>query len=219
MKLEKLICMNYEGISDEELVRKGQLNCDLSEATAILYSRHSRFLENYLGRIVQNKELGEDLMQEAFKRVCVNIGEFNISQYKVKTWIFKIGYHLAINVLRERKKNGSFAFSLDSYSLDENEGDFSSSEGLEIRGEELNPEQKMIRDETIKFVGESVDKLSEYHRNVVVARHYGDMSYGEIAAVLGLNEGTVKSSLSRGRDELKEILNTQREHYALSTTY
>ena len=90
-------------------------------------------------------------------------------------------------------------------SLTVNSGEDRETEDIDIVSDQT-PDEEVIRKERIKAVREAVCKLPEEQRDVIVLREFENLQYSEIAVMLGISEGTVKSRISRGREALKKVL-------------
>ncbi|MEL6185789.1 MAG: sigma-70 family RNA polymerase sigma factor [Myxococcota bacterium] len=154
-----------------------------------IYRHHHRQVFAFLARMLGERgHEAEDLLQETFVRVFRALPRFREDgPAQLSTWILTIAYRLAVNALRR----GRPCVPLSEAPVASEEGD----PDQELRRRQL--EQALIR---------AVSDLPPEHRAVFVLRDYEDLSYAEIAAVLDLEVGTVKSRLSRARSRVREGL-------------
>ena len=156
--------------------------------------------------MVRDRELAEDLAQETFVK-ALNAIETYRPEYKFSSWIFKIANNAAIDHLRKRE--------LDTISL-EGAPDATSPDRIEAtalqighRGE--SPLQEMESRELGSAIEQAIGHLRAEYRSCILLRHVEDKSYEEIAQILDLPLGTVKTYIHRARTELKQALGELRE--------
>ena len=130
-----------------------------------------------------------DLSQEAFINAFRHIDSFDISK-SFFNWFYQILKRLCFNFIRSRK----IYFNKESIELDS------------LLSENLTPVELNERDETQKVVWTSIGKLSLEAREIIILKEFEEMSYGEIALLLEIPEGTVMSRLYYARKALKTIL-------------
>lgn len=147
-------------------------------------------------KITGSAEDAFDLSQGAFIRVWKSLKTFK-GEAKFSTWLFRIVTNLCTDYIRKQSRRGEASLVI--------EGDDESFE-YEPPDERTEPERELSRKELRRELDYAISQLSEEHRSVFVLREIDDLSYAEIADVLGVEEGTVKSRLSRARQRLREIL-------------
>ena len=194
MKREK--SLNREKMSDLDLMRRVQK--DDMVAFNVLVNRYKNRLFNTLIRMLDSAESVEDILQETFIRVHQHRMSFDF-RYAVSTWVYTIALNLARNELRRRKRISFVDIA-----------DFSNR--LEA------PEEKIDNGSKIKEVVErSVKKLPQKYRQAFVLRDFDNLSYEEIAQILSVPLGTVKSRVNRARNMLRNMLKPNMEElYELS---
>lgn len=158
-------------------------------ALAEVYARFQRPLFSYLFHLLGQKELAEDVLQEVMLVVWQKAYTYRGSS-SVSGWIFGIAHHQAFNVLR-RKKN-AVCVELE--------------EALDVPDEASDPEANTIRKMSGEMMLTCLALLSPEHREVLDLAFFQDFSCKEIATIVGIPEGTVKSRLSYARRALKTIL-------------
>ncbi|OGU32075.1 MAG: RNA polymerase subunit sigma-24 [Ignavibacteria bacterium GWA2_35_9] len=181
--------------SDEKLIIEFQKNNNV-KAFEILVQRYKNPLTNYVYRFVGDYEACVDIVQETMVKVYRYKDSYN-SVAKFSTWIYTIAGNLARTEYQRRKKRNFF--SINSYGEDKNET-------YDIPDERYRPD--IITDSGIKdkIIQDALLKISRAYREVVILRDVQEMSYEEISEITGLNVGTVKSRINRGRAQLQKLL-------------
>lgn len=163
-----------------------------------LMAMHEKRMYAVALRMFANREDAQDCLQEAMLRVYRAIGSFK-GQSSFATWVYRITMNTCLDELR-RKKNRQ-ATSLDNL-LDQGWGP--------TDGENV-PERQAIQAETRRQLSGLIRELPEDMRSAVVLRDVQGYSYEEIAQILDVNVGTIKSRISRGREKLREKLSSKAE--------
>lgn len=156
-----------------------------------LIRQHERLVAHMVGRLVKGDEDRQEVCQDVFLRVYEKLPEFTF-QSKLSTWIATIAYRHAINHLRKRR------MMFEEFPEDER--------WVERFVEKQDPGQILDEKEEEARVLEFVGQLPAAYRTVLTLYHLDGLSYEEIARVMEMPEGTVKSYLFRGRNLLKEKL-------------
>ena len=190
------------GFEDAALVRRMQAG----EMTAFteLVRRYQDRVFNAVWRICGNLEDARDLTQDAFLKVYERIGSFR-GQSGFYTWLFRIAVNLAISHRRSAKRRRTQ--SLDATPEAGLAG--SQAASLAARMQEKvphNPSGQAMSAEIHGHVVAALQKLDDEFRAVIVLRDIEGFDYSQIAEVLGVAPGTVKSRLHRGRLALRKIL-------------
>lgn len=171
-------------------------------AFEILIAERSGEVYGLLYRLTENSEEARDLTQETFLRAFQSIGQFR-GESDLRTWIYRIAINQARNRWRWwRRRRRDVTVSLDS---ERAQGDQPLIDLLSAAGEN-SPEQETLAHEREKVLRQALRSLSLAYRETVILRDIEGLSYEEIAETLGINVGTVKSRLARGRQELKTRL-------------
>jgi RNA polymerase sigma-70 factor, ECF subfamily len=142
-----------------------------------------------------------DVAQEIFLKVFRNINGFK-GESSLKTWIFRIAFSEILNRLRWWKRR----YRQSTVSLDAGHNGNGNGNGYHVRDSRPTPEQALESKEREEAVQKALGKLSGDHRSIIILRDIEGFSYGEIADVLGISIGTVKSRLARGRADLKKSM-------------
>jgi RNA polymerase sigma-70 factor, ECF subfamily len=182
-------------LADSELIN--QFNNGNEQAFTELIERYQHKVYNTSFRMLGNHEDALDLAQESFIKVYQNLNRFKFNS-SFSTWLFKITSNLCRDKLRKKQH------ILTTYSMSEDKINKKAMENIEKAD---NPENISISRQLSISIQEKIDQLSPKHKTVFVLREFEGLSYEEIAAVLEISVGTVKSRLSRARRSLREDLN------------
>jgi RNA polymerase sigma-70 factor (ECF subfamily) len=187
--------------SDEDLLARFQRG--QTEAIGALVSRYERELYGYLRRYLGDGSLAEDVFQNTFLQLCVKIAQYEPGR-PVRPWLYTIATNQAIDALRRQGRHQ--ALSLDQYHEDGGNGDARTlMESLESRSP--GPEDLAEGQERRQRIRASVDRLPEFLRQVLLLAYYQGLKYREIADILGIPVGTVKSRLHAALVKLQESWN------------
>ena len=161
---------------------------------------YERELYGYLHRYLGNSVLAEDVFQNTFLQVFLKSGQYEAGR-PVRPWLYTIATHQAIDALRRNGRHQ--AVSLERV-RDE-------SSGQEVKGliemlqsSEPGPLEQLSAEERQQRVRASVDQLPDAYRQVVVLAYYQGMKYRDIAEILDIPVGTVKSRLHAALMKLQE---------------
>lgn len=155
-----------------------------------------------LYRLTENPEEARDLTQETFLRAFQSIGHFR-GDADLRTWIYRI----AINQARNRWRWWRRRRRDTTVSLDAPEGPYGQPLNATLRADRSeDPEQQTLARERERALRSALKTLGASYREAVVLRDIEGFSYEEIAGALEISIGTVKSRLSRGREELRKKL-------------
>ena len=187
-----------EPVSDHSLLAAAREGDDA--AFAELVRRYRGQITNYTYRLVGDYETAVDLAQETFLRVFRAAGRYQ-SSYAFSTYIYRIATNLAISELRKRKRQR--LVSLTSFFQPREQGD-----DCELDPADLRPlaDTSLVEDERQRAVARAIATLPEKYRVPLVLRDVEEHSYEEIARILDMSEGTVKSRISRARAFLRDKL-------------
>jgi RNA polymerase sigma-70 factor (ECF subfamily) len=156
-----------------------------------------------LYRLTEDPEEARDLTQETFLQAFRNIAGFR-GEADLRTWLYRIAVNQARNRWRWwKRRRRDRTVSLDAPTSDE--GGPALSAGLAQEGAS-DPEEQALARERERALLAALSTLSRPYREVIVLRDIEGLSYEEVAQALDMNIGTVKSRLSRGRDELRRRL-------------
>jgi RNA polymerase sigma-70 factor (ECF subfamily) len=151
-----------------------------------LYRRHRAKALAIARRIVGDSDDAEDVVQDVFIRLCGS-GDGGCFEGKAAytTWLYRVMVNSSINSLRSRRRRERLAPDSE---------------------QPLTPEEEAIGSELGRIFRSALAEMSERHQQILWLREMRGMSYPEIAALLRIPEGTVKSALNRGRTQVQGIL-------------
>jgi len=170
-------------------------------AFAELVRRYRNQITNYVYRMTNDYDLAVDLAQDTFMRVFRAADRYQTS-YAFSTYIYRIATNLAISELRRRKRRR--LVSLSGFFQDRERA----GETLELDPADVRPLQDvtLVSEERRAAVARAIATLPDKYRAPLVLRDIEERSYEEIAGILELSEGTVKSRISRARSFLRDKL-------------
>ena len=166
-----------------------------------LVAERSGEVYGLLFRLTENSEEARDLTQETFLRAFQSIDRFR-GEADLKTWIYRIAINQARNRWRWwRRRRRDTTVSLESTTSGSDQTLMAT-----LAAVADNPEQQTLARERQLVLRSALHRLGRAYRETVILRDIEGFTYEEIAITLGINVGTVKSRLARGRKELKEKL-------------
>jgi RNA polymerase sigma-70 factor, ECF subfamily len=178
-------CLAGESIAWEEIVR--------------LYNRR---IYNLCYRFTNSPDNAEDLAQEVFIRVYRTLASYDVEKGAFTTWLTTLTRNLLVDHFR-RSRHDRLTDSIDAGMTEEQNSPTVSDR---LRDPGPSPADRLASQETQKLVRHALSRLSPDLREAVILRDLQDMDYKEIAQVLRVPEGTVKSRINRGRMELARLL-------------
>lgn len=167
------------------------------ECFTVLVTRYQSRLVNYLFRMLRNEEDAHDLAQEVFIKIYAALDRFD-DRYRFSTWLFRVAQNAAIDRIRKRR--------LKVVSLSRPTSDGGDGGEWELPGNHPTPYRTLRNAERGEAIQQAIDSLPTEYRELITLRHYGELSYDEIATLKSMPLGTVKNKLFRGRQMLKERL-------------
>ena len=197
--------MDLAALSDRDVVARAAQGHE--RAYRELIGRYERPVFSLIYRLVRDRELAEDLAQETFIKVLNAIDRYDAS-YKFSSWIFKIANNTAIDSLRKK--------TLDTVSLDGSPHARSVAEAAEgwtptAVARDENPQEYVERLELGSALDGALAELRPEYRTAIVLWHMEDRPYEEIADIMDVPLGTVKTYIHRARKELRERLAQEAE--------
>jgi RNA polymerase sigma-70 factor (ECF subfamily) len=177
-----------------------QVRTDIAGAFETLVERYQNRLVGILFHLVGNREEAEDLCQEVFLRIYKARKGYR-ARAKFSTWLFTIANNLALNYLRSKGRSPNVAVgskSTDSQAV--------ASIAHQLAGREGTPSAQMRQTELADLVRDALAILNEDQKLAVLLNKFEEMSYAEIADVMGRSPAAVKSLLARARNQLREQL-------------
>ncbi len=189
--------MNVKKLGDKELINlylEGN-----QKAFEVLLTRHKNKIYTSIYLFVKDHDLAEDIFQEVFIKIIDTLrkGKYN-HEGKFLQWAMRISYNLCVDYFRRSKRRTKVSPSetFDIFDV------------LEVKDD--NMETSIIKNQTYSKVRQLVDMLPPEQREVVILRHYADMSFKEIAA---LTRVSINTALGRMRYALINIRKLVDEHH------
>jgi RNA polymerase sigma-70 factor, ECF subfamily len=159
------------------------------EAFALLVQRHQRRVFNLVYRMLQQYEEANEVTQETFLAAWQGLPSFR-GDARFSTWLHRIAYNCALKQIEQRNRDTALQMAIQAEAIDTDER-----VGAEL---EIHDRQALVR--------EHISTLPAKYRVVLVLRHLQDMTYEEMAEILTMPIGTIKTHLFRARNLLKERL-------------
>lgn len=186
-------------LTDEDLIAAvGQGD---NRAFEEIVRRYKNRLINFIFQIVGDREAAEDLTQEAFVRVYRHAHRFREGA-TFSTWVYTIASNLAKNELRNRARRPYFSWGQGNKKDDDDDFDPLMLIGDETQRPDIVNENRELRDVLLKAVA----SLNQKYKTIFTLRDLQGLSYEEIAEILEIPMGTVKSRVNRARLALKEAM-------------
>jgi RNA polymerase sigma-70 factor, ECF subfamily len=191
-------------LEDAQIVNGLVRRCVTGDAGAWeeIVQRYHRRIYNVCYRFAGTSEDAQDLTQEVFIKIYRTLNSYDVERGAFMTWVTTMTRNLLVDHFRKTKQD-RVTDSIDSVSS-EHEDAMPLSEQIEDQG--APPDAQLQSREARAAVHEALGKLSPELREAVILRDLQDMDYRDIAAVLKVPEGTVKSRINRGRAELARLL-------------
>jgi RNA polymerase sigma-70 factor (ECF subfamily) len=182
-------------IPDEELVAR--VLAGDQKSFGQLVERYQDRLVSFLFRMLRDVDTAHDLAQEVFLRVYQALDRFD-PQFKFSTWTFRVAHNLGVDELRRRKVRW--------VPLQRQDAEDETPWERELPSSSPSPYQDLRNEQRGAAIDEAIDSLPGDYRELIVMRHYAELSYEEIAQIKRMPLGTVKNKLFRGRQMLKDKL-------------
>lgn len=167
-----------------------------------MVSRYWDRIYSMVHQLLRNQQDAEEVTQDAFIRAHRGLVNFR-GESAFSTWLYQIATNLARNRYwywwrRKRDKSVSFDAPVSS------ENDMTLADIIPAEVE--SPDDITVNQEFVARIGQGMERLSAKHREILVLRNIKNMSYEEIASILGISVGTVKSRIARARESLRSKL-------------
>ena len=167
-----------------------------------IVQQYNRRIYNICYRFSGSPDDAADLTQEVFIKMYRTLATFDMTRASFMTWVTTVTRNLLVDHFRKGKYD-RITDSLDAAPASQEDG-LTLADQLE--DQRAGPETRMRSQETQKLVHEALKRLSPELREAVILRDLQDLDYKDIAKVLNVPEGTVKSRINRGRTELARLL-------------
>ena len=182
-------------MQEEQLVRKAQSGDDSAFEQLLL--QHQKNVYNLCLRLLQNPDDAQDAAQESFLRAWRNLDQYHFDA-AFSTWLYRLTRNLCLDELRKKKRRPQTSLSVQDEEGEERE--------LEIADPAPVPEEALLQKEQQRAVALAMEQLPPEQREILQLRVVQELPYEQIAEILGLPVGTVKSRLARARIQLKKNL-------------
>ena len=190
-------------LQERDLIRKAKQGDMLAFEELIL--KHEKIVYNLALRMMNHSEDAMDISQEVFLKAYRSLANFD-ERAAFSTWLYRITHNTCIDEIRKRKGK-------QTYSLEEDLESEDGSMQRQVADDGDTPEESLMRKEQKSEILRALDTLSEEHKAAIILRDVKGMSYEEIAEILELSLGTVKSRINRARNQLKtEILKIREQN-------
>jgi RNA polymerase sigma-70 factor (ECF subfamily) len=195
------------GISTEDAALVADLKAGSEDAFAILIAQYHQPLYSLIARSLNDPADAADITQEVFIKVFRSIRSFH-GDASLRTWLYRIALHEASNQRRWWSRHKRQEVTIDApYDQEEDGNGICLSSTLADEGN--SPFDNVAQIEVRERIEASLRQIPEAFRTVVVLREIEGFSYEEIAEILNVNLGTVKSRLTRGRSALRALIVTK----------
>ena len=181
-------------INEKEIIER-VLGGD-TEAFSELVTRYEKTVYNLALRMVGDRTDAADMAQEAFVKAWTNLPSYR-GESKFSAWLYRITTNVCLDFLRHKNRRPQVSLSTS---------DDDEERQLDIPDPKSMPEELLMKKLGMEAVHRGLERLPPKHRQILVMRELGGLSYSEIAAQLSLEEGTVKSRIFRARKNLCAFL-------------
>lgn len=191
--------MDYKKLTDQEVVARAREGRET--AFRELIGRYERPVFSLIYRLVRDRERAEDLSQDTFIKVLNALNRYDPS-YKFSSWIFKIAHNTALDHLR-KKEPATLSLEGSPHAETAAEAEASS---ISVSSDDPSPEDYAANRELSGVLEEAVGRLRPEYKTAIVLCHMEGRPYEEIAEIMGVPLGTVKTYIHRARHELRDLL-------------
>ena len=186
--------MKLHQLSDQELVKRfiegDQLGIE------VLINRHKTKVYTYIVLIVKNQQLAEDIFQDTFIKVIRSLKEGKYKDNgKFVSWVIRIAHNLTIDHYRKEKQ-------INTFSNDDFEADIFNSKKLA----DGNIEDILVEDQIVREVKLLIEELPEDQKQVILLRHYGGLSFKEIAEQTNVSINTALGRMRYALINLRKLI-------------
>jgi RNA polymerase sigma-70 factor, ECF subfamily len=191
----------YADCSDEDLLalfRQGT-----REVFGTLIRRYEGELYGYLRRYLGDSDLADDVFQNTFLQLYTKIHQYELGR-PIRPWLYTIATHQAIDALRRQNRHPTIRLEQE----ENKETDMPQLLGV-LESRTPGPLEQLLSEERGQLVRSTLDRLPDYLKQVVILAFYQGLKYSDIAAILGIPVGTVKSRMHTALIKLQEALSVE----------
>lgn len=186
----------FETLDENEIVKRARDGDE--KAFEYIVKKYQNKVANLIFKIIGDQDIVEDLTQEVFLRVMESLKDYKFGS-AIYTWIYRITVNICIDEIRKRQR--SRAFSLENII----------SQNPKSEPSHSPVEKTFERKEMREIIENAISKLPTEYKTVIILREFEDLPYEEIAKILKIRIGTVKSRIFRARKLLAEYLKEYKE--------
>ncbi len=183
-------------VDEDQLLIERALAGDQAAFGQLALRYQDRLYAAMLG-VTGSAEEAEDVVQDALVRAFLKLDSFQQNS-QFFTWLYRIAFNVALSRHRRRRSRISIDSTRDT-------------SGMEPVDDGELPDEPLLRSERVDLVRRALARLTEQHRAILVLREMEECSYEQIAEILEISIGTVRSRISRARGQLKLALESMRE--------
>ena len=166
------------------------------KAFKLLVDTYQLMVVNTCYAFVHDRDEAEDIAQDVFVQVFESLGRF-LFESKLSTWLYRIAVNRSINHCKS-PRGRAIKIDIDSWKQQE------VAQSVEMPQQQILEEQ-----EQIELLHKAIDKLPENQRTALILNKYEELSYKEIADVIGVSLSSVESLIFRAKNNLEKIFNTK----------
>ena len=168
-----------------------------NDAFGLLVEKYQTKVYNLALRMCGNEDDAFDLSQDSFLRAWKSLGSFQFES-SFSTWLFRLSSNICLDFLRAKKRRAAVSLTMVSDEDEETQ--------LDLPDGGPTPEEAALAAEDRQILMQAINSLPADQRQIITLRAINDLSYTQIAEILNIQEGTVKSRLSRARTALRNKL-------------
>ncbi len=173
-------------MQETELIKRSQKND--AEAFCMLIGEYEKRIYNIAYKFMRNEHDAQDAAQDAIIKMYTNIRKFSFNS-AFSTWMYRVTANTCLDLLRKKKVN----VQIEDY------------ENMTV-SRDGNPDAETINRELGDSIKQAISQLPEKYIPIIVLKDVDGLKYEEIAEILQISVGTVKSRISRAREKLRTIL-------------
>jgi RNA polymerase sigma-70 factor (ECF subfamily) len=193
------------GIRTEDATLVAALKAGSEDAFGLLIAQYHQPIYSLIARSIQDSADAADITQEVFIKVFRSIRGFH-GEASLRTWLYRIALHEASNQRRWWSRHKRQELTIDSTLSDQDDDGEMPCLAATLSDQRDSPYDHAVQQQVRQRVEAALQQLPEAYRTVVILREIEGFAYEEIAEILDVQLGTVKSRLTRGRAALRTVL-------------